>query len=68
MRKKQGADASWLESGDMTIWSSLIVLYLALALATFLPTLKALVSGVSLNDGGASFKDSAFSEKGQIAP
>ena len=28
----------------MTVWSWLIVLYLGLALATFLPTLKVLIS------------------------
>jgi hypothetical protein len=50
----------------MSIWSLFIVLYLGLALVTFLPTLKALVSGVELNEGGASFKDSGFSEKAKL--
>jgi hypothetical protein len=50
----------------MTIWSSLIALYLGLALVTFLPTLKALLSGVQLNEGGASFKESGFSENSKL--
>jgi hypothetical protein len=49
----------------MTIWSLLIVVYLGLALITLLPTLKVLVSGVRLNEGGASFKESGFSENGK---
>jgi len=50
----------------MTIWSFSIGLYLGLALITFLPTLKTLMSGVKLNEGGASFKDSGFSEKAKV--
>jgi hypothetical protein len=36
----------------MTIWSLSIALYLGLAIVTFLPTLKALVSSVKLNEDG----------------
>lgn len=50
----------------MTIWSFAIALYVGLAVLTFLPTLKALVSGVQLNEGGASFKDSAFSDTAKV--
>jgi hypothetical protein len=50
----------------MTRWSASIIAYLALALLTLVPTLKALISGVKLNEGGASFKDSGFSEKGKL--
>ena len=50
----------------MTIWGWSIALYLELALVTFMPTLKALVSGVKLNEGGASFKDSSFSDKAKV--
>jgi len=47
----------------MTIWGLCIALYLGLALITFLPTLRALISGVKLNEGGASFKESEFSDE-----
>jgi hypothetical protein len=50
----------------MTVWGFSIALYLGLALITFMPTLKALVSGVKLNEGGASFKDSGFSERAKV--
>jgi hypothetical protein len=50
----------------MTVWSALIILYLALATLTFLPTLGALLSGVKLNEGGASFKESGFSENAKL--
>src|SRR5579872_3346710 len=50
----------------MTIWSFSIALYLGLALITFLPTLKALISSVKLNEGGASFEDSGFSDKAKV--
>lgn len=46
----------------MTIWSWLITIYVALALITLLPTLHALFSSVKLNAGGASFRESQFSE------
>jgi hypothetical protein len=35
----------------MTRWTASIIAYLALAVLTFLPTLKALLSGVKLNEG-----------------
>ena len=50
----------------MTRWSALIIAYLTLAVLTFLPTLKAIISGVKLNEGGASFSDSGFSEKAKL--
>jgi hypothetical protein len=50
----------------MTIWSFSIALYLGLAFITFVPTLHALISGVKLNEGGASFKDSGFSDKAKL--
>ena len=46
----------------MTVWSWLIAIYLALAFLTLLPTLQALFSGVKLNAGGASFRESQFSD------
>lgn len=46
----------------LTVWSWLIAIYLALAFLTLLPTLQALFSGVKLNAGGASFRESQFSD------
>jgi hypothetical protein len=50
----------------MTIWSWAIAIYLGLAAVTFLPTLKVLLSGIKLNAGGASFKDSTFSDGAKL--
>lgn len=50
----------------MTTWNWLILGYLALAGATLVPALWALLFGVKLNDGGASFRDSAFSEQAKV--
>lgn len=47
----------------MTVWSWLIVIYALLAFVTLLPSLQALFSGVKLNEGGASFRESQFSEE-----
>jgi hypothetical protein len=47
----------------VTVWSWLIVIYSALAFVTLLPTLRALFSGVKLNEGGASFRESRFSDE-----
>ena len=47
----------------MSLWSWLIASYLALALLTLLPTLTALLGGVKLNPGGASFDESTFSNE-----
>jgi len=52
--------------GDVTVWSWLIVIYIALAFVTLLPTLRALFSGVKLNEGGASFQESRFSEEAKL--
>lgn len=49
----------------MSLWSWLIASYLALALLTLLPTLKALFAQVKLNPGGASFDESSFSREGK---
>ena len=45
----------------MSLWSWLIVSYLALAFVTLIPTLRALFGKVKLNPGGASFDESNFS-------
>lgn len=50
----------------MTVWSFAIAIYLGLAVITFLPTLKVLLSGIKLNEGGASFKDSVFSDSAKL--
>ncbi len=50
---------------DMTVWAWLICGYIALALLTFLPTLRALLSDVALKEGGASFDQSHFSSEGK---
>ena len=47
----------------MTLWMQLIWAYVAIAFGTFLPTLKALLIGVKLNEGGASFEESEFTKK-----
>ena len=49
----------------MTIWESLVALYIFVAVVTFLPTAKALLSGVKLNEGGASFEKSNFTPDGK---
>lgn len=50
----------------MTIWGWLIVIYIALAFVTLLPTLQALASGVKLKPGGASFREAQFSEEAKL--
>jgi hypothetical protein len=50
----------------VTVWSWLIAIYIALAFVTLLPTLRALFSGVKLNEGGASFQESRFSEEAKL--
>ena len=50
----------------MTVWGWLIATYIALAFVTLLPTLQALFSGVKLNAGGASFRESQFSEEAKL--
>jgi hypothetical protein len=50
----------------VTIWSWLIAIYIGLAFVTLLPTLQALFSGVKLNAGGASFRESQFSEEAKV--
>ncbi len=45
-----------------TLWGWLIIAYAAAAILSFLPTFKALLSAVQLNEGGASFDESSFSD------
>ena len=49
----------------MSTWAWLIGGYLALAMVTFVPTFLALIAGVKLNPGGASFDKSSFSPEGR---
>jgi hypothetical protein len=50
----------------VTVWSWLIAIYIALAFITLLPTLQAVFSGVKLNAGGASVRESQFSEEAKL--
>ena len=49
----------------MTTWEWLVWCYLAIALLTLIPTLTVLITGVKLNEGGASFAESRFSPQGK---
>lgn len=51
---------------SITGWGLAIIVYILAAGLTFLPTLIALLSGVKLKEGGASFEKSNFSEEGKI--
>ncbi|HTE29273.1 MAG TPA: hypothetical protein VK666_02790 [Chryseolinea sp.] len=47
-------------------WTTAIIVYLVVALITFIPTFKALIKKIKLNPGGASFDASPhFSEEGK---
>lgn len=47
-------------------WEIAIILYIVVALVTFIPTFKALIKKIKLNPGGASFDDSLhFSIQGK---
>ena len=46
----------------MTPWAWVIVAYVAIAFATFIPTLLAMIAKVQLHPGGPSFEQSSFSD------
>jgi hypothetical protein len=51
----------------MNIWLVCILIYVALATLTFVPTLRAIFRRVQLFDGGASFKDSTYFSEDAVA-
>lgn len=49
----------------LSVWGWIILLYLFAAIASLIPTLKAVFASVKLNPGGPSFDESGFSDSGK---